>query len=240
MHFAAISLVVTAAAAVAAALADVCYDATSEETSLVQRLHKGGKARSNATSKMNDIPCDLMRDTCSTSFPEAADSEEDCQLDTAKADAVCKVRGVADECADAFTTIEVGCTQAVKAGQSFGSQQCRDVVGCDCKFRGVADGGKCHPRSKCCQNPGAVCGMYQNKFPRFQCCSSYAFVDGDFWCQNGVAEHVQMETITIAQVAQFAVGIPATRRISNAVRVTKSLVVLRGVQIPREPSAPMA
>eukprot|EP00931_Biecheleriopsis_adriatica_P064037 TRINITY_DN3889_c0_g1_i4.p1 TRINITY_DN3889_c0_g1~~TRINITY_DN3889_c0_g1_i4.p1 ORF type:complete len:281 (+),score=31.15 TRINITY_DN3889_c0_g1_i4:161-1003(+) len=185
MHFAAISLVVTAAAAVAAALADVCYDATSEETSLVQRLHKGGKARSNATSKMNDIPCDLMRDTCSTSFPEAADSEEDCQLDTAKADAVCKVRGVADECADAFTTIEVGCTQAVKAGQSFGSQQCRDVVGCDCKFRGVADGGKCHPRSKCCQNPGAVCGMYQNKFPRFQCCSSYAFVDGDFWCQNG-------------------------------------------------------
>eukprot|EP00440_Ansanella_granifera_P019155 gb/GFBE01020809.1/.p1 GENE.gb/GFBE01020809.1/~~gb/GFBE01020809.1/.p1 ORF type:complete len:290 (+),score=48.16 gb/GFBE01020809.1/:1-870(+) len=194
MHFATISLVVTAAAAVAAALADGCVDATSEETSLVQRLHKGGKARSNATSKMNDIPgyCALMREACSTIFSEAVDSEEDCQLDTAEADGVCEAVGAgpedpfADACAVAFTTtIEIGCTKAVKAGQSFGSQQCDDVVGCGCKADSVADGGKCTAgMDTCCEN-GAACGRYETKDNKFQCCSNYAVVDGVAWCQNG-------------------------------------------------------
>jgi len=56
----------------------------------------------------------------------------------------------------------------------------------------------------------------------------------------GLAERVQMETVTIAILAQFAVDSTETGRLSNAVRVTKLLVVLHGVLIPRDPNAPMA
>jgi len=202
MYCSAIALAITAAAAVAAAWADGCVDAVSEESSLVQQLrHKGGNARSNATSQMNDIPgqCALMRTACSKVFPEPVHSEEDCQLDAAQADAVCEAHGagsegpVAHACAVAFTTmIEAGCTKAVKARESFGSTQCEDTVGCasSCQDNSVADGGKCIAgMDSCCQN-GAACGRYENKNlfegNKYQCCSNYGIVDNVAWCQNGL------------------------------------------------------
>jgi len=138
--------------------------------------------------------CTIMRTACNAVFSEAVDNEADCQLLTAEANFACEAPWGRDlgrdplayACAADMTgTIEAACTKAVKAGQSFGTAQCDDAVGCGCKNGSVADGGKCTDgQDTCCEN-GAACGRYDNSGHEYQCCNNYALESGQAWCQNG-------------------------------------------------------
>lgn len=170
-------------------------DALASHVSLLQsKMHKSFKKTNALTDSRGAAYCAIMRSSCDVIFSTAADSEVDCSVDTAEADAVCEAMGagpedpLADACAAAFTgIIMTTCTEAVKAGESFGTSQCEDAVGCGCKSNSTASGSKCERGDNaCCVGGSMACGRYDNHKEDFQCCSSYTVIGGVAWCSNAV------------------------------------------------------